>query len=167
MVIDDFDVRILGFTGVVDSVDDLLSDLDGLSGNDDSVVQLLDADGIAGKKHVLHAVNQSILAFDRGDNFANDLGVEVCLRCSAQRQISKAFRLLGLKKGKMNLCAILINGNNKIIDYLNDKFERNDDVLLPVSSNLINIFDLMPEECNSYAYEDIVIDRISKLAVDY
>lgn len=167
MNMDELDVKILGFTGDVDSVDAVLDDINKFTKNNNSIVQLVNAKGIAGRDHVLHAINQSLLAFGRDENFAKDLGVEICLRCSAQRQISKAFGLLGLKKGKMDFCAIIINGNNDILDYLNNKFERNDDVLLPVQDDLIKVFDITPEELNHYACESIIIDKISKLAVDY
>lgn len=165
LIIADLDVDVLGFTGHIDSVDDVLDDIDIFSKG--FVVQLLDANGIAGRNHVFHAVNQSVLAFDRKDNFANDLGVEICLRCSAQRQISKAFSLLGLKEGDMNLCAVIVNGNNEIYDYLNSTFDRNDDVLLPVNDDLVKIFDISSEELACYTHEDIIIDKISKLVVDF
>lgn len=165
MIIADLDVDVLGFTGHIDSVDDVLADINDISKG--SVVQLLNADGIAGKNHVFHAVNQSVLAFDRKDNFANDLGVEICLRCSAQRQISRAFSLIGLKEGDMNLCAIIVNGNNGIYDYLNSTFNRNDDVLLPSNDDLIKIFEITSEELECYTHEDIIIDKISKLAADF
>ena len=63
LIIADLDVDVLGFTGHIDSVDDVLDDIDIFSKG--SVVQLLDANGIAGRNHVFHAVNQSVLAFDR------------------------------------------------------------------------------------------------------
>ena len=155
---------VLGFTGDIDSVDGVLSKINNLAG--DSVVQLLNADLIAGRKHIFHAVYQSVLAFSRNENLANDLGVEICLRCSAQRQISKAFQLLGLKEGKMHLCDILLHPNNDILDYLNTCFTRSDDVLLPIESNLIDAFDISSEELACYTCEDIIIDKISRLVVD-
>ena len=164
MNIFDYNVMVLGFTGDIDSVDGVLSKINNLAG--DSVVQLLNADLIAGRKHIFHAVYQSVLAFSRNENLANDLGVEICLRCSAQRQISKAFQLLGLKEGKMNLCAILLNPNNDILDYLNTCFTRSDDVLLPIESNLIDTFDISSEELACYTCDDIIIDKISRLVVD-
>lgn len=165
MIIADLNVDVLGFTGYIDSVNDVLEGINSISNG--SIVQLLDANAIAGKNHIYHAVNQAVLAFDRKDNFANDLGVEICLRCSAQKQISKAFSLLGLKEGNMNLCAVIVNGNNDIYDYLNNVFNRDDDVLLPANDDLIRIFEITPEELGSYTYEDIIIDKISKLVVDF
>lgn len=164
MNISGFDVEILGFHGVIESVNDVLDNVN-IEG---SVVQLLNARGIAGRKHILHAVNQSILAFNRSSNFANDLGVEICLRCSAQTQISKAFDLFGLKECKMDLCAVVLNGNDEIFDYLNSTFNRDDDVLIGSSFDLVNMFNISSLELNSFnSCEDIIIDRISRLSVDY
>ena len=52
---------------------------------------------------ILHAAGTT------SENLAKDISVEIVLRCSAQRQISKAFKMLGLHEGEMNLCAVLIN----------------------------------------------------------
>lgn len=166
MDINDFDILILGYSGYVESVEDVLSDIDELK-DENSVVQLINADLIAGSGHVCHAINQAVLAFNRKRNFANDLGVEICLRCSAQKQISKAFQLLGLKEGEMNICSIILNPNDSILEYLNNTFTRDDGVLSNINPNLIEAFDISSEEAESYMYEDIIIDKISKISVDY
>ena len=100
-------LKILGFRANIDSVSDTLNVIDSIK-KDDEIIQLLNADAIAGENHIIHGVNQAFLAFERGENLAKDISVEIALRCSAQRQISKAFKILGLKEGEMNLCAILI-----------------------------------------------------------
>lgn len=162
------DVKVLGFRGNIDSVTKTLAKINSFKTNDDEIIQLLNADAIAGLKHVKHGVNQAFLAFDRDENLANDLSVEICLRCSAQRQISKAFDILGLKEGKMNLCAILINSSNDCIDKLSLMFDRDDDVLIADESKLIKIYDISKEELtNIISIEDIIIDKITKLIVDY
>ena len=120
-------LKIYGFRANIDSVGDVLSKINEIKG-DSEIIQLLNADAIASRNHVIHGVNQAINAFERGENIANDLGVEVLLRCSAQRQISKAFKILGLSEGEMNLCAVLIDCGD-YIDELESLFVRDDDVL--------------------------------------
>ena len=93
-------IKVLGFKGNIDSVSKTLDKINSLKNSDDEIIQLLNADAIAGLRHVEHGVNQAFLAFRRHENLANDLSVEICLRCSAQRQNSKAFEILGLKEGK-------------------------------------------------------------------
>ena len=161
------DIKILGFRGNIDSVNQTLAKLNSLKSNDDEIIQLLNADAIAGLIHVKHGVNQAYLAFSRAENLAKDLSVEICLRCSAQRQISRAFEILGLKEGKMNLCAILINCSNEIVDELSLMFDRDDDVLIADESKLIEIYDINDDELTDMDIEDIIIDKITKLTVDY
>lgn len=158
-------LKILGFRTTVDSIGDTLNQIDDIK-KDGEIIQLLNADAIAGKNHVIHGVNQAKLAFDRNENLANDFSVEIALRCSAQRQISKAFKILGLKEGHMNLCALLINCD----DYskeLSSIFIPDDNVLIPNNDKLMKIYHIGENEIENVSIEDIIIDRITKLTVDY
>ena len=114
-------IEIIGFTSQIDSVGGVLDKVDSIK-RDGEIIQLLNADSIVSKNHIIHGVNQAILAFERGENLAKDLSVEIVLRCSGQRQISKAFNILGLSEGKMNLCAVLINCHKDYLDELSELF---------------------------------------------
>lgn len=158
-------VQILGFRANIDSVEKTLNRIDDIK-EDDEIIQLLNADAIASRKHVVHGVNQAFLAFERGENLANDVSVEIALRCSAQRQISKAFKILGLKEGEMNLCAILVNCDD-YTDELSSVFTLDNDVLLADEEKLMGIYGIASEEVKNISVEDLIIDRITKLTVDY
>ena len=158
------DLQILGFKGEIDSVGDTLNRINSIK-KDSQIIQLLNADAIAGIRHVKHGVNQAFLAFERGENLANDLSVEICLRCSAQRQISKAFDLLGLKEGPMNLCVILIDCDD-YTDELSRLFTLDENVLTPDEDKLKEIYSVDEDELKILDIEDIIIDRISRLTVD-
>ncbi len=158
-------LQILGLKGNIDSVGDTLDYINSIK-KDSEVIQLLNADAVAGRRHIEHGVNQAFLAFERGENLANDLSVEICLRCSAQRQISKAFNLLGLKEGEMNLCAVLIDCDD-YTSQLSSRFSLDDGVLLPDVDKLKEIYDISEAELEIVDVEDILIDRISRLAVEY
>ena len=134
-------VKILGFKATIDSVGQTLNQIDELK-KDGEIIQLLNADAIAGKNHIIHAVNQAFLSFERGENLAKDISVEIVLRCSAQRQISKAFNTVGLKEGDMNLCAVLINCDD-YVDELSSIFTLDENVLMPDSEKLMEIYKLM------------------------
>lgn len=158
-------IQILGFKANIVSVGDALDKIDSIK-EDGEIIQLLNADSIVSKNHIMHGVNHAFLAFDRGENLAKDISVEIVLRCSAQRQISKAFDMMGLKEGEMNLCALLINSN----DYsheLDSIFTRDDDVLAPDFDNLIRVYNISDVELQNMSVEEIIIDRITKLTVDY
>ena len=159
------DLQILGLKGEIISVSETLNQINSIK-KDSEIIQLLNADAVAGKRHIEHGVNQAFLAFERSENLANDLSVEICLRCSAQRQISKAFDLLGLKEGKMNLCAVLIDCDDYTSE-LSSLFELDYDVLCPDVEKLREIYSISDAELSIMDVEDILIDRISKLIVDY
>ena len=158
-------IKILGFTASINSIGDVLDEIDSIK-QDGEIIQLLNADVIASKNHIIHGVNQAFLAFDRGENLAKDISVEIVLRCSAQRQISKAFKMLGLKEGDMNLCAVMINSND-YGDELSSMFTLDETVLVPNNEKLIEIYKISEGELSNMSVEDIIIDRITKLTVDY
>ena len=157
-------IQILGFRANIDSVGDVLGKINSIK-DDGEIIQLLNADSVVSKNHIIHGVNQAFLAFERGENLANDLSVEIVLRCSAQRQISKAFKILGLREGDMNLCAVLIDSK----DYTKDLsllFTRDDDVLIPNEDKLIEMYKISDDELQNMSVEEIIVDRITKLTVD-
>lgn len=158
-------LKILGFKARIDSVNETLDLIDSIK-DDGEIIQLLNADSIAGVNHIAHGVNQAFLAFSRGENLAKDISVEIVLRCSAQRQISKAFKILGLKEGEMNLCAVLVNCDD-YTDELSSVFTLDNDVLLADEERLMGIYGIECDEVKNISVEDLIIDRITKLTVDY
>ena len=157
-------IQIIGFRASIDSVADVLDEINSIK-NDDEIIQLLNADSIVSRNHIIHGINQAFLAFERGENLAKDISVEIVLRCSAQRQISKAFKILGLKEGDMNLCAVLINSKD-YTQELSSIFIRDDDVLIPDNDRLAKIYKISDVELQNMSIEEIIIDRITKLTVD-
>ncbi|ACV24196.1 KEOPS complex subunit Cgi121 [Methanocaldococcus fervens] len=68
--------------------------------NLDLEFQILNADLIATKKHVLHAINQAKTKKPIARNF----WMEILVRASGQRQIHEAIKIIGAKDG--NVCLI-------------------------------------------------------------
>ncbi|MCQ2972784.1 MAG: KEOPS complex subunit Cgi121 [archaeon] len=161
-------IKIIGFKGNITSLDDTLEFINNIKKeNPNSVIQLIDASCIGGLRHINHAIYHSYLAFERGENLAKDLSVEIVLRASGQRQISKAFKILGLKEGQIDICAIFIDCNNEIIDSFNDIFIREDSVLTTNSLKLQEVYNISNKEIEYMDIEDILIDKSTKLIVDY
>ena len=69
-------IQILGFTAFIDSVGGTLDRVNSIK-RDDEIIQLLNADSIASPNHIIHGVNQAFLAFERGENLAKDISVEI------------------------------------------------------------------------------------------
>lgn len=129
------DIQIACFKSNINNFGELMDKISEISKN--CMVQLLNADGIAGCEHVLHATVHAIKAFKRGENIAKDLGLEICVRASAQRQISKALSILGIKEGKMNICAVAVDCSENIMDELGIILGKRDDSILKVDETLL------------------------------
>ncbi|MCL2116765.1 MAG: KEOPS complex subunit Cgi121 [Methanobrevibacter sp.] len=160
-------IEIAGFKTEIEDIQKTLEIVNNLSNNccDGCIIQLMDAKGIAGKKHLLHGIIHSINAFKRGENLANNLGIEICIRLSAQRQIAKALNILGLKKGKINIAAVFINCPDYFVDELNNIFHR-DDSVLNSKKDLKEIYNISEKELDLMSIEDVLIDRTTELIVE-
>ena len=67
----------------------------------------------------------------------------------------------------MNLCSILINCYDESIDELYLMFDRDDNVLIDDELKLMKIYDIDKNELANMHIDDIIIDKITKLIVDY
>ena len=161
-------VEILGFTGNIESIPKTLEQVDNIRNSccDVGIIQLMNADAIAGKEHLMHGTIHAINAFKRGENLAKDLGIEILIRTSAQRQISKAFDILGLKEGEMNIAVVLIDCPDYFVDELSSYFVRNDAVLEADESILKDLYKIPEKELKNMHISDVLIDKTSKLIVD-
>ncbi len=166
----DYNIQIAGFSTRVYDVMELMSRVNKISKNADRNcnVQLLNADGIGGKEHILHATLHAIKAFERNENIANDIGLEICVRASAQRQISKALDILGIKEGEMNICAVAVDCSENIMNYL-EKILGNkiNEVLKPDEIVLKKIYKVSDEEIESAAgISNVMIERTTLLILE-
>lgn len=138
-------IQIAGFKSNIDNFGELIGKIGKISKN--CTVQLLNADGIAGCEHVLHATIHAVKAFKRGENIAKDLGLEICVRASAQRQISKALSILGIKEGKMNICAVAVDCNESIMEELGIILDKQDNNILKADETLLKeIYNILDGE---------------------
>ena len=139
-------VEILGFTGEIESIPKTLKQVEDIRNSccDVGIIQLMNADAIAGKEHLQQGVIHAINAFKRGENLA----------------------ILGLKEGNMNIAVVLIDCPDYFIDELSDMFVRNDAVLEADESILLNLYDIPEKELKKMHITDILIDKTTRLLVD-
>lgn len=164
-------IEIAGFRSHVEDVMELMGKINKISEKDASktcIIQLLNADGIAGKEHILHATIHALHAFKRDENIANDLGLEICLRASAQRQISKALDILGLKEGEINVCTVLVGCKDDLIDELEIILGKRDDGVLEPNENLLKaIYNISDAEIETAGgISRVMIERTSLLILE-
>lgn len=162
----EYNIQIAGFKSNIYDFKKLMSNINKISKN--CTVQLLNADGIAGREHIIHAAVHAIKAFERNENIAKDLGLEICVRASAQRQISKALSILGLKEGEMNICAVAVDCSENIMDELGTILDkRNDNILNPDENLLKDIYDISEGEIKTASgISNVMIEKTTLLILE-
>ena len=144
-------------------------------------VQFFDAKRIADLQHLYFAALNALNAFEKNTNISNNLAVEALLYASAQRQIKKAVKMLGIKQDSSEVAALIITENrHKKSDYLRlvTKMipgERDDSVLELTDKKIKNIRNLFgisdiefeaklkKEGLEKEALTDLVIERMALL----
>ncbi len=141
------DIQVAGFITHITNFRQVMADLKKF---DKCMIQLMDSEGIAGREHVIHATIHAIKAFSRKENIANDLGLEICVRTSGQRQISQALKMLGIKNGDVTVCVIAVGCNDDVMDKLADILgERDDKVLEPDEDKLKKMYHISDIEAET------------------
>ena len=159
-------IQIAGFKSNIHDFGKLMNDINKISKK--CTLQLLNADGIAGYEHILHATTHAIKAFERDENIAKDLGLEICVRASAQRQISKALLILGIKEWEMNICAVAVDCGENIMDELETILDKRDDnVLKPDKTILKEMYNVSDGEIETAdSISNVMIERTSLLILE-
>ena len=162
----EYNIQIAGFKSNITDFGNLMNEINKISKN--CTIQLLNADGIAGHEHILHATIHAIKAFERGENIAKDLGLEICVRASAQRQISKALSILGINEGEMNVCAVAVDCSENIMNELEDILDKRDDnVLKPDTDLLKDIYGISDGEIETASsISNVMVERTTLLILE-
>jgi KEOPS complex subunit Cgi121 len=74
----------------------------------DVEIQFFDAQLVATWQHLHFAVLNALTAFRNGENISRNLAMETMLYVSAQRQIRKAMKLLGIKSHSSNIAMTVV-----------------------------------------------------------
>ncbi len=163
---EDFNIQVAGYKSNINNFKQLMFDLNKF--NPECTIQLMNAEGIAGKKHVIHATIHAIKSFSRKENISNDLGLEICVRISGQRQISQALKMLGIRNGNMKVCAVAVDCEENIMDKLEDILgEREDMVLEADDDKLKELYGISKVEVETTGnISKILMERTSLLIID-
>jgi KEOPS complex subunit Cgi121 len=159
-------IQIFGFKSEIKDSKRLIKQIGDLVG--EGTIQLLKAEGVAGGEHVMQAVLQARNAFERGENVAQDLGLEICVRASAQRQISRALQLLGIEEGKIEICAVVLDCDKNILNELEEILgKRDDEVLQPSEKTLREMYEISDQEMETLGgLERVMIERTALLTLE-
>jgi KEOPS complex subunit Cgi121 len=158
-------IKVAGFRTHITNFKQIMADLKKF---DNCTIQLINAEGIAGREHAIHATIHAIKAFSRNENIANDLGLEICVRMSGQRQISQALKKLGIKNGDITICVIAVDCNEDIMVELTDFLgDRDDKVLEPDEDKLKKMYHISDIEAETVgSMTKLLMERTALLIIE-
>lgn len=162
-------IRILEGTIFIEDIEIFLSKIKEMRNCKDTVILALDADKLAGKEHLMFAIEKAIDSFKTGRNIANDLGKEIMLYASGTRQINRAMKI-GVHNGKNNIVLVAIGDD--VDQYVFDEIEiKPEDVMRYEESKnrvLMDIFNITDEEIKAAGIEkipELVLERVALVDV--
>lgn len=160
-ILSSYNIEIRSYRAVkIDDIPGFLKKIDEITArNDDSIIQLLDSDYLCGKQHLNQALVQAIKSFDEKQNFAKDKGLEICVRASAQKQISQAIKVLGIKT-ESDITVVYVNVLPEQIVSVEDLLGDRDDSLLDVYDEK-----LIVKTYNLFTDENIINQLNEKIAL--
>ncbi len=91
-----------------------LKSINSIASENDVIIQGLNADLIAGERHLHFAVGKALRAIAAGRNIANDPGIEIMRYASGERQIERSFSI-GLCKGENNVVFVLLGKMDNLV----------------------------------------------------
>jgi KEOPS complex subunit Cgi121 len=146
MMMNEYEIIILGCKKTISSVDEFRDKVNDFAQKNQFLIQLMDAEQIVGKEHLLSAFEHALRSFHRNEAATRSLEMELLLYAAGERQIKHAIQKMGIKKNKNTFAAILLY-NKKInqdketlIDLFITTFNitRDDSILFPTETKLRN-----------------------------
>jgi tRNA threonylcarbamoyladenosine modification (KEOPS) complex Cgi121 subunit len=167
--------RVIGIAGgvcKVGDVDEILTQLHKISKKHGTVAQVFDAHMVLGAGHLVHAARLATLAQESGRGFTNTLELELICWASAERQIGRAIKKMGLKPGHQELVFLVVGDSDtrvrrtlkEIFTFL--KLKPAPGVLRlsrEKEKKIREIFSITSRELEAAALEKLLIERISSL----
>jgi KEOPS complex subunit Cgi121 len=98
----------------IPKLSDFLKTINSIASENEVIIQGLNADLIAGERHLHYAVGKALRAIAAGRNIAKDPGIEIMRYASGERQIERSFSI-GLHKGENNAVFVLLGKMDNLV----------------------------------------------------
>lgn len=166
-------MRVLERTAVVEDTDEFLGELAGLRDEHGVVAQAFDARYVVSPLHIEEAVEKARRSFDRGENVADTVSMEVLLYAAGTRQIDVATRM-GLRRGEHDAVFVVDGGKDdeaekEAVSSVEGMTYEPDEVVYGDKSRILDFFGLTDEEVNAVGsdrLESLVLERVALLDVN-
>lgn len=160
-------ISILEGTIFIDNVEDFLRKLKRVSEEKKITIQALDADKLAGDRHIRFAVKKAVNSFKTGTNIANDLAKEIMIYASGTRQISKAMGF-GIRKGENNIVLVAVGEEPDLSEFSEIMPKRVLEYNDSKKEAIMRAFNITKEEVEAAGEEkipELVLERVALVGV--
>lgn len=166
-------IQIIGGNINIKDLPRFLGQLAGIESAHNVTVQALNAEFVSGVRHMLFAVEKAIRSFESDSNIANNLGMEIMLYASGNRQIGKALGM-GAKTGD-NRIAVVVAGDSGVdgaVSEVNEMLDAADPSVLEYSEDkkedILEFFNITPDELDAVGegkIPELVLERVALVDV--
>ncbi len=171
-------IEVIGAKGSIQDMDLFFKQILNLSKEYKIVIQVIDADIVYGKNHLISASEHAVRAFGQKKNSTNSLAMEILLYASGERQIQRAIQKVGIKKGKINIALVFADEvqkeeNGKVSDTIVGKILEalnliRDDKVLEGDIDTLRKFGITPQELMTIPknkHGNIILEKVAMVDV--
>ena len=108
------EIQIICGTVQIPNLSGFLKAVSSIASENEVIIQGLNADLIAGERHLHFAVGKALRAVAAGRNIAKDPGIEIMRYAAGERQIERSFSI-GLHEGENNAVFVLLGKMDNLI----------------------------------------------------
>ncbi|MFA5771136.1 MAG: KEOPS complex subunit Cgi121 [Thermoplasmata archaeon] len=160
-------IAIIGARGPINDVDSILEKADTLSKKNMVEIQLMDADMICGRPHLLSAIEHAKRSFERRENTCTTLSKEILLYAAGERQIKNALKTIGIKKDTKRI-AMIVTGKCSINALLRDMDFTMDNSVLDEKIGILQKYGVSKKEADSVIKSkiyDLILERVAMVDI--
>ncbi len=165
------EIQIICGTTRIPNLSGFLKTVSSIASENEVVIQGLNADLIAGERHLHFAIGKALRAVAAGRNIAKDPGIEIMRYAAGVRQIERSFSI-GLHEGENNVVFVLLGKMDNLIRALSAIRELIDEKpcseLLGYSGSkregILSLFGITDAEIDASGEEhipELVIERVA------
>lgn len=171
-------IEVIGAKGSIQDMDLFFKQILNLSKEYKIVIQVIDADIVYGKNHLISASEHAVRAFGQKKNSTNSLAMEILLYASGERQIQRAIQKVGIKKGNVNIALVFADEvqkekNEKVSDTIVGKILEalnliRDDKVLEGDIDTLRKFGITQQELMTvpeYKHGNLILERVAMVDV--
>lgn len=162
-------INIIGATGKIKNIDFFLKKISNIAQENNTIIQVFNADLIYGKKHISSAVEHAKRAMIRKTNTTNTIEMEILLYASGDRQLKNAISKMGVKKGNANIAFFIENKSGKIEEIILKELSlKRDDKILKGDINTLKKFGITDDEIATVSkdkYGHIILEKVAMVDI--